>query len=500
MGTNPTTRISSGEVCGLVKPNQTLAFLGIPYQSDPTDNPYAPPAAAPAWAKPLLAQSYGPSAPQPPDNDPIVPAAIIPPGPGGYLNLNVFTADLSGSRPVMVYIHGGSFIAGSNAFSWYDGSHLAAEGAVVVTINYRLGVYGFSPLGEPGAGITPNLGLRDMIAALAWVRDNIAAFGGDPARVTVWGQSAGAVAICALLAAPSAKGLFHRAIVQSASPNAVLAPADAVVVARQLALARGVDPADKMALARKLRTAPADELAAAASGLAASVLANPDPAKWGSVAIIYLPFAPQVDGEVLPTSPIEAARAGMGNDIELLIGYNADEFNLFTIPSGLADAIDQPTVELLAALRGLSPADLESFGARPGQTDWGSVWNAFMTDCMYRRASVELVETRNRAGAKPSYLYQFAWPSPAFAGRLGACHALEIPFAFGTMNEPGVSAVVGEDVPDGLSDEVRSAWLAFAATGAAPWPAYQADNAVFRRFDTESRNIFDPSVPPSAMA
>ncbi|MDR1427572.1 MAG: carboxylesterase family protein [Bifidobacteriaceae bacterium] len=500
MEDGPTARISSGEVRGLARSDGTVAFLGIPYQSDPTDNPYAPPAAAAAWTQPLLAQSHGPSAPQPPDSDPIVPQVVIPPGPGGYLNLNIFTAALDGSRPVMVYIHGGSFTAGSNAFPWYDGSRLAADGAVVVAVNYRLGAYGFCPLNEPSAGPIPNLGLRDIVAALEWVRDNIAAFGGNPARVTLWGQSAGAVAVCALLAAPSARGLFHRAIAQSANPEAVLSQADAVLVARRLALGLGVDPEDRMALAQKLGTASAAEVAAIGADMAGSVLANPDPSAWGSVAVNYLPFAPLIGGEFLADTPLEAAAAGMGNGVELLIGYNADEFNLFTVPTGLADAADRPTVELIAALRGIGPQALEPFGAGPGRVDWGAVWNTFMTDWMYRRTTLALVEARNRAGATPSYVYEFAWKSPAFDGRLGACHALELPFVFGTQDQPGARAVLGEAAPDGLSDEMRSAWLAFAETGAAPWPAYRSENAAWRRFDTESRTVFDRAAQPTALA
>jgi para-nitrobenzyl esterase len=497
MGINPTTRISSGEVIGVERPDGTLAFLGIPYEADPTNNPYSLPSAVPAWTQPLLAQSYGPSAPQAPDADPIAPQVLVPPGPGGYLNLNVFTASLDGSRPVMVYIHGGSFIAGSNAFGWYDGSRLASEGAVVVTINYRLGAYGFCPLNEPSAGVIPNLGLRDIIAALEWVRDNIAAFGGNPNCVTAWGQSAGAGAVCALLGAPSAQGLFHRAIAQSGNHEAVLSKADAVLVARQLALGLGVDPADEMALAQKLGTASTEELGAVQAGMAGSVLANPDPTAWGSPAVNYLPFAPLIDGELLPTDPLEAVGAGMGKDVDLLIGYNANEFNLFTVPSGLADMADQPTVERLAALRGLGAQTLESFGAGSGQVDWGAVWNGFMTDWMYRRTLLDLVEARNQAGARPSYVYQFAWKSPIYEGRLGACHALELPFVFGTVDHPAARVVLGEEAVDGLSAEIRSAWVAFAETGAAPWLSYSADNAAYRRFDTESRTVFDPPARPA---
>jgi para-nitrobenzyl esterase len=490
MATNPTTHTTSGDVTGLVKSNQTLAFLGIPYQADPTDNPYAPPTAAPAWTAPLLAQRYGPSAPQPPDADPIIPQVIIPPGPGGYLNLNVFTAALDGSRPVMVFIHGGSFTAGSNAFPWYDGSHLAAEGAVVVTVNYRLGAYGFSPFSQRGAGIVPNLGLKDVIAALEWVRDNIAAFGGDPARVTAWGQSAGGVAVCALLAAPAASGLVHRAIVQSANLDATLSQADAVLVTRQLALALGVDPGDKTALARRLLTAPSAETAAAAADMQMAAMANPDPSAWGSAAVNYLPLAPVIDGDLLTNPPIEAAAAGMCNDIDLLIGYNADEFNLFTVPTGLVDQANGPAVESLAALRGLEAEALDPFGASLDGADWGAVWNAFMTDWMFRRPALALVEARDLAGARPSHVYEFAWRSPAFGGRLGSCHGLELPFVFGTQNDPGARAVLGEAAPDGLSDELRSAWLTFAETGAAPWPPYRTDGAAHQRFDAESRTIF----------
>ncbi|MDR1392957.1 MAG: carboxylesterase family protein [Bifidobacteriaceae bacterium] len=492
MATSPITRTRSGEVRGLVRPNETVAFLGIPYQANPQGNPYAAPTPPPTWTEPFLAQSYGPSAPQPPDSDPIIPQVIVPPGPAGCLNLNIFTSSLDGHRPVMVYIHGGSFTAGSNAFPWYEGSPLAADGAVVVTVNYRLGVYGFSPLNQPSVGVVPNLGLRDIVAALEWVRDNIAAFGGDPDRVTLWGQSAGAVAVCIMLAAPQAQGLFQRAIVQSSNPEALLSQDDAALVAQRLALGLGAPQGDDLTLARYLGTASSSELMAIEAAMAASVLANPDPTAWGSVALNYLPFAPLIDGDLLPAGPIEAAAAGLGNGIELLIGYNTDEFNLFTIPSGLADLADQSLVEGLAGLRGLEPQALGAYGAGPEGTNWGAVWNAMMTDWMYRRPTLALVEARNQAGARPSYVYQFAWDSPAYEGRLGACHALEVPFVFGAQDQPGARVVLGDSPPGGLSPELRSAWLAFAKTGVPPWPAYQTSDPVCRRFDAVSENVLDP--------
>jgi para-nitrobenzyl esterase len=217
-----------------------LAFKGIPYAAPPVGpNRFQPPRPPEPWTSPRDATRYGATAPQ---TRPagvmgqLVPRTIIP--GDDYLNLNVWTRDLTGRAPVMVFIHGGSFTSGSGALSVYDGTRFARDGVVLVTINYRLGADGFLWFGDG----TPNLGLLDQIAALTWVRDNIAGFGGDPGNVTIFGESAGAMSVCTLLAMPAAEGLFHRAIAESGAAHNTIGPASAHLVGTRLAAALGTAP------------------------------------------------------------------------------------------------------------------------------------------------------------------------------------------------------------------------------------------------------------------
>jgi para-nitrobenzyl esterase len=395
-----------------------------------------------------------------------------------YLNLNVWTPELAGSLPVMVFFHGGSFTSGSGAVGYYDGAALASGGAVVVTLNYRLGLDGFPPFRE-----VANLGLRDMVAALEWVRANIAAFGGDPARVTVFGQSAGGNAIYALMVMPAARGLFQRAIVQSGTPCCVLTADSAAAVRALLAAELGTEPT-----LEAFAAAPISDLVMAQALMGAAVLQDPDPEKWRDVALNYLPFAPMIDGDTVPMVPLDAIRAGAGAEIELLTGYNADEFRLFTVPTGMADAVDQAAVERYAAMRGLSADGVARYLR---SRSLGDAWNAIISDWMYAVPTIRVAEAREANSAR-THLYEFAWPSPACDGRVGACHGLELPFVFGTLDDPEAKVLVGEDLPAALSAEVRAVWTGFASGAGAAWPAYTTASRTLRRFGQESATVSDP--------
>src|SRR5690242_17022974 len=330
MTRQPVVRLRDGAVRGKAAPDG-YAFLGIPYAAPPFGaNRMRPPQPARPWAGERDATAFGPTVPKgdyPPQYATLFPEVVLP--GDDCLNLNVWTPDPGAAGlPVLVWIHGGSFMNGSSSVGAYDGAAFARDGVVFVSVNYRLSADGFLFLDDG----TANLGLLDQLAALRWVRDNIAAFGGDPARVTVAGESAGAMSVTTLLSMPLAEGLFAQAIAQSGAGAHALDTDTARMVADRLAEALGVHP-DAIA------SVPLDRLIRAASDLVVEVQTAPDPAKWGSLALSLLPFAPAVDGTVLPVAPLDAFAAGQSRDVPLLIGSNRDEARLFLVAAGTIDFI-----------------------------------------------------------------------------------------------------------------------------------------------------------------
>jgi para-nitrobenzyl esterase len=475
----PSVATEHGPVRGMATAG-VLAFLGIPYAAPPVGElRFCPPAPPRARAEPRDCTAHGPTAPQPRAEGPVselLPHVYL--AGDDYLNLNVWTADVQGSRPVMVFIHGGAFTSGSNSIPTYDGARFARDGVVLVTINYRLGADGFLWFGEG----TPNLGLLDQIAALEWVPDNISAFGGDPDNVTVFGESAGAMSVCTLLAMPAASGLFRRAIAQSGAASCVLSAPTAGRLGRSLCELLGVE-ASREAVA----AVPLADLLSAQVQLALDVAGEADPLRWGEdAARNIMPFEPVVDGRVLPLAPEAAVAAGASANVDLLIGTNADEGNLFFVPTGTTVQADEAVLARVAQARCYPPSVVSAYrAARPAATP-GELVSALMTGEFYRAPALEL------ALAHPgTYVYEFAWKSPAFDGRMGACHALELPFVFDTLDDPGYAAVLGENPPQSVADAVHRAWIAFATTGDPGWPRYDALNGTAMRFDTVSAQVTD---------
>jgi para-nitrobenzyl esterase len=468
---DPVVSVSGGRVRG-VRRGDLWSFSGIAYGRAPVGNlRWRRPRPPEPWEDIRDASSFGPIAPQAVSatgiTSPSDPAAADPQSED-CLTLNVWTPELpdrpttapGAGRPVMVWIHGGGFTSGSGSVFLYRGGSFSRSGVVVVTINYRLGALGFlghRALAEPD-GSVGNWGLQDQVAALAWVRDNIAIFGGDPANVTVFGESAGGFSICALLGVPSARGLFRRAVVQSGGVH-VHTVEQAERSAEHLAAALGLTRCDRASLA----TVPAAELVAATTQMAAR---RPDPGQ------LPLPFLPVVDGRFLPRHPLRAVEAGASAGIDLLIGTNRDELTLFGLGNPALLALDDAGVLRWvenAAPDMHGPALLHAYREarrRRGESlTPTALWVAAGTDLVFRWPSLQLAAAHGARGGR-TFVYLFTWESPAFGGLLGSCHALELPFVFGAVHVPAVQLFSGGGPQaETLSRQMQDAWVAFARTG-----------------------------------
>ena len=467
-----------------------LRFKGIPFAAPPVGaQRWKPPQPVEPWSDVRDATTFGPMAPQVAGGlEAMLGAASMAQGEDClYLNVTTPACDDAG-RPVMVWIHGGGFTTGAGSIPWYSGVALAAkDDVVVVSINYRLGALGFlhlAGLGEAYAG-SGNVGLLDQIAALRWVQDNAAAFGGAPTNVTVFGESAGAMSIGCLLGAPDAAGLFRRAVPQSGAAQAVQAAPEAEATAVGVAAAAGVTVDD-------LPELPMDALHDAQQKIAATRLGG-----FGGSSGPLLPFSPVVDGVVLPRHPLDAVADGSAAGVDLLTGTTAEEFRLFTIMLQSDPLADDGLRKRVARVVGDDRADdvIDVYrDEHPGASN-DDLAVAVATDWVFRVPAERLLEAHHPHG--PTWSYRFAWRSTAFEGRLGACHALDIPFVMDSI-DPGGSAFFLGDVDDGaraLAGGMRSAWTSFARTGTPvgdglpSWPAW----------DPERRSMMVLDDPPSVV-
>ncbi|MEU5218528.1 carboxylesterase family protein [Streptomyces sp. NPDC020807] len=446
-------RTPSGALRGTLR-DGVAAFLGVPYAQAPVGRlRFRAPEPVGPWEGVREATAFGPTAPKRPYAPPLAALLPDPDVPGdGCLNLNVWAPweRDPGGRPVMVWIHGGSLLHGSSAVPVYDGTTFARDGVVLVSLNYRLGVEGFGVFPDAPA----NLGLRDQIAALTWVRENIASFGGDPERVTVFGESAGAISIAALLTSPLAEGLFRRAVLQSGPPAAL--PLDA---------ARGTTEAVAAVLG-----VPATAEAFAGVDPERLLAAQTEATAEGSPLTDGPSFQVAVDGEVVPRDPVEALDAGASAEVDLLLGTTSEEYRLWFVPGGLTDRIGR-----LAQRYVLRKAKVPGRTARvyrAGRPDEkpGEVLGAIVTDKLMRLPLYRVADARRRQrpGADSgTYVYEFGWRSPVLG--LGACHALELGFVFDTLDVPETRALTGPDAPRDLAEAMHAAWVSFAATGDPGW-------------------------------
>lgn len=487
----------SGAVRGSIA-NGIHVFRGIPYAAAPFGaNRLRPPQPVEPWSGVRDALAFGPKPPQPP-YPPDVSAILPELASSGEdcLNLNIWSPSLGSARlPVMVWIPGSAFQYGTGATTYYDGGRFARDGVVCVTINYRVGPEGFLYLGERDEDA--NRALLDQIAAVQWVRENIAAFGGDPDNITVFGESGGAMSIGILLSMPRAEGLFRRAICQSGAAHPVISAATALRVGNIFAEKLGVE-ATREAIADVF----IDREVAAQIALTGDLLAHPDPERWGAeVAVSMTPWQPVLDGDVIPACPMDRIVAGAGAGVDLLAGENRDEWRLFLALDG---AIDHVTDEALAgtvAAYGLPiEATLAGYRAAHPSASPGDLLAALLSDWWVRVPALRLADARAAQGDSDAatYMYEFAWRTPQFNGRVGACHVLEIPFVFDTLGL-GTESLWGATPPQGLADTMHAAWVAFATSGDPGWPRYELRRRATMRFDTESTVVDDPLAAERAL-
>jgi para-nitrobenzyl esterase len=470
-----TTR--AGKVRG-TESNGVQVFRGIPYAQPPVGPlRFAAPAAHDPWSGVLDATRFGPPPPQ----------ASRATETDEWLTVNVWTSDPAATGlPVLMWLYGGKFTAGSSDEPEYDGARLAAGGVVVVSINYRVGVEGYMLID----GAPPNRGLLDQIAGLCWVNDNIAAFGGDPLNVTVFGESAGAASVALLVSSPAAAGLLRRGIAESVP--AVMFGADlAGDIAGMIARRVGHRPT-----LTELAAVPAQVLVDAATEIEATALERQG--RWGyGRAVRGSIFGPVVDGTVVPATPWHALAAGAARDVELIVGHNRDEYNLVIAGAGGPHTVTAADSD--RALRSLPPRPgaAEDYRAAFPGADHVELFQIVCSDFVYRMPSLHLAQAHAAAGGV-THLYEFCWD----ATPIGAAHTVEIPAVFGTLDSPyGIELYGTSPAPQAfaLSEDMGRAWRSFAANGDPGWPKYDARGQLTRIFGAESDVVRYPEQVSQAI-
>lgn len=495
--TAPVVSTSEGTVRGSWE-HSVAVFRGIPYAEAPVGKlRFRPPARRGRWDGVRDATRFGQIARQTSESP--IDAASLPQGvPQGddCLNLNVWTPTLEdASLPVLVWIHGGSFMWGAGSIPTYDGSGFARNGVVVVTINYRLNAAGFLYIdGRPGAGC---FGLLDQIRALEWVQENIRAFGGDPGQVTIAGESAGGFSVGHLCAAPAARGLFRRGISQSGGAQLHLSVDSARIVADETLRLLGVRPDDDDAIA----AITTDRLIAAHSAVKArggALLAKADSTDAAAIAFGLAPL-PTYGSDVLPQHSLRAIEGGSARHVDLLVGYNADETNVFWPDGGTEGALPLLEQGANAAFMntGLSGRQaLDRYREIHDVSGLRDVVVPFTTDLMFRMPSLRLAEAALQHNRR-TYVFRFGWQ-----GRLGAVHGLEIPFMFDNLdrNPEVMRQLGGEHAPRPLAAAMHGAWINFVKSGvpqhhALPeWPMYDAAGRAAMHLDVQSRVVTEPDA------
>ena len=492
-----TVETTSGKIRGLSSAGVQV-FKGVPYAgSTAPPNRFMPPTKVKPWAGVRQTTALGLRCPQrPSDFHGQVPMewdvmALDEPIGEDCLFLNIWTPSVGTShkRPVMVWLHGGGYTSGSAGFRCYDGMALAAKhDTILVTINHRLTIFGFlhlADLGDANYAASSNIGMVDIVASLEWIRDNIAAFGGDPGNVTVWGQSGGAGKVSVLMAMPSAKGLFHRAIIQSGANVKGLAPAVATKSAERYLAKLGVKPGQL----DELQNFSVDQLLAAIPGNGA--IFSPD----------SLALAPVVDGRTLPGDPFDPVAPAVSADVPMLTGTTETEVAFF--PGQQLDPITDDDLHrrIKQVVRRASDAQVDELIAayrkgRPGSTNT-DLFLIISSDATFRAGVVLQAERKAEQAKAPVYQYYFTWRSPVHEGKMRSFHTIEIPFTFDDVDLAKSMTGEGADRYT-LASKVSGAWVAFARTGdpnhpgLPSWPAFDTTKRATLIFDNECKTVNDP--------
>lgn len=475
----PEVATRAGKLRGRVE-NGVAVFRGIPYAAPPVGElRFEPPRDPQPWSGVRDALADGPIAPQGRSRLAHIMGDFERPQGEDCLTLTLWTpnADARG-RPVMIWLHGGAYSSGAGSLPWYAGDRFAANGDVVfVSVNYRLGALGFLYL--PGVS-DGNMGLLDQVQALRWVRDNIAAFGGDPGNVTLVGQSAGGGSIAALMTMPEAKGLFQRGILQSPGMGRPSRGADeAAELGARYAHFAGVEPGDQAAL----KKAPVERLLAAQGELARSLQ---------GFAMLGLPFSPVRDGRVIEGNIVERLRDGAGAHVDVMIGTTREEMAAFhVVDQAVQNAGEAEVKQVFERICGPGYQDyydeFRRVRAVPGAA---AMLGDLTTDQVFRMGSLRLAEGQAKGG-NPAYVYQFDWQSPAPG--FNSCHCLDIPFVFNNRENWRDSPMLkGADEAEfqGIANAMHYAWIAFARsgdpnhTGLPRWAPYETAHRTTMRFDT----------------
>ena len=490
----PIAETTSGKIRGAYQ-DKINSFKGVPYGASTTGSArFMPPSRPQPWASVRDTLELGHQAPQNPSGLIAEVAAVEDKGPMGEdcLVLNVWTPSLGAGhkRPVMVWLHGGGYSTGSGGFTIYDGANLARKHDVVtVTVNHRLNVFGFLYLADIGGekyAHASNVGMLDIVAALEWVRDNIAAFGGDPGNVTIFGQSGGGGKVSTLMAMPSAKGLFHRAIVESSSAIKGVTRSDATKSAEMI-LAKLVLKPNQL---DELQNLPMDRVLSINAG-------------GGPAGNQGLRLAPVVDGRTLPRDPFDPTAPEISANIPLLIGSVETEVTF--MPRQQLDSIDD--ADLHARVKQAARCDdaqadklIEVYRKeRPGVSNI-DLYLILASDTSFRagvRTEADRKAAQAAQGNAPVYMYYFTWRSPVRDGKLKAFHTLEIPFVFENVDIGKPMTGTGQDRYS-LSDKMSRAWVAFARTGnpnhkgLPNWPAFNTDQRGTMIFNNECKTVNDP--------
>jgi para-nitrobenzyl esterase len=495
---------TAGRVRGIVH-DRISAFYGVPYGASTEGvGRFMPPRKPQPWTGVRDTLQYGPRSPQ-------GPSGLIPEDAAedrreaageDCLRLNVWTPGAGGGRrPVMLWLHGGGFAQGSGSFIIYDGANLARRrDVVVVTLNHRLNVFGFLYLAELGGSKwadAGNAGMQDVVLALQWVRDNIAAFGGDPGNVTIFGQSGGGGKVCALLGMPSAKGLFHKAIAQSGSFVNGASKADATKSAEALMTRLGL----KANQLDELQKMPVDQILAAMAPPAGQTGRGGGRGRGGPGGGGGLNFGPVIDGGTIPTAPFDPVATAISANIPLLCGSTETEVT-FTRGTPLDDMDDQMLRDRMKQLVRTDDAEADKLIAayrkgRPGVSNI-DVYLIATSDNSFRDGVLTVAERKADLKQAPVYMYYLTWRSPVRDGKLKAFHTLDIPFVF--ENVDMATAMTGANQSRyALQDRMSGAWATFARTGnpnvkgLPDWPAFDTARRATMLLDDECKVVNDPN-------